>query len=61
MFNIVLPVLLATGGLLDCETYHWLTKDLIYPGVDQELRADIQQTIREGTDPTCFNRDANAD
>jgi len=56
MFNLILPVLIAAtpSGLLDCETYDELTKGLKYPGVTEEVKKDIKQTLKDGTDPACF-------
>ena len=56
MFNLLLPVLLAStpSGLLDCKTYEWLMEDLKFPDVSEVMKEDIKQTIADGTDPACF-------
>jgi hypothetical protein len=56
MFNLLLPVLIASTptGLLDCETYNWLIKDMKFPDVTPELKQEIVETMKDGTDPACF-------
>ena len=56
MFNLLLPVLIASTstGLLDCETYDWLIKDMKFPDVTAELKQEIKQTLKDGTEPRCF-------
>tara|TARA_B100000029_G_C17592626_1_gene963049 strand:+ start:2221 stop:2412 length:192 start_codon:yes stop_codon:yes gene_type:complete len=63
MLNVLLPVLIASTphtGLLDCETYNWLMDDLKFPDVSLNMKQDIVETIKDGTDPGCF-KDAKAD
>ena len=56
MFNLILPVLIASTpvGLLDCESYNYLMGDLRFPDVSEELKQEIKQTLKDGTDPACF-------
>ena len=56
MFNLLLPVLIASTpvGLLDCESYEDLMGDMKFPNVTPELKQEIKQTLKDGTDPRCF-------
>ena len=56
MFNLLLPVLIASTpvGLLDCESYNYLMGDLRFPDVSEELKQEIVETLKDGTDPACF-------
>ena len=56
MFNLLLPVLIASTpvGLLDCKSYEYLMGDMKFPGVTPELKKEIKQTLKDGTDPACF-------
>ena len=56
MFNLLLPVLIASTstGLMSCEDYNWLMKDMKFPDVAPELKQEIKQTLKDGTDPRCF-------
>ena len=62
MFNLLLPVLIASTstGLMSCEDYNWLMGDLKFPDVSEELKQEIVETLKDGTDPACFkSQDAN--
>ena len=64
MINLLLPVLIASTpvGLLDCESYHYLMADMTFPDVNEEVKQEIKQTLKDGTDPACFkSQDAKAD
>ena len=57
MFNLLLPVLIASTphtGLLDCEAYEYLMKDMKFTDVTPELKQEIVETLKDGTDPACF-------
>ena len=57
MFNLLLPpVLLASTftGLMSCEDYNWLMKDMKFPDVSEKLKQEIVETMKDGTDPKCF-------
>ena len=62
MFNLLLPVLIASTstGLMSCEDYNWLMKDMKFPDVSERLKQEIVETMKDGTDPACFkSQDAN--
>ena len=62
MFNLLLPVLIASTstGLMSCEDYNWLMKDMKFPDVSEQLKQEIVETMKDGTDPKCFeSQDAN--
>ena len=56
MFNLLLPVLIASTstGLMSCEDYNWLIKDMKFPDVSERLKQEIVETMKDGTDPKCF-------
>ncbi len=56
MFNLLLPVLIASTstGLMSCEDYNWLMKDMKFPDVSEQLKQEIVETMKDGTDPACF-------
>ena len=56
MFNLLLPVLIASTstGLMSCEDYNWLMKDMKFPDVSELLKQEIVETMKDGTDPACF-------
>ena len=57
MFNLLLPpVLLASTftGLMSCEDYNWLMKDMKFHDVSEKLKQEIVETMKDGTDPKCF-------
>lgn len=56
MFNLLLPVLIAATptGLMSCEDYNWLIKDMKFLNVTPELKQEIVETMKDGTDPACF-------
>ena len=56
MFNLLLPVLIASTstGLMSCEDYNWLMKDMKFPDVSPNVKAELIETIKQGTDPRCF-------
>ena len=56
MFNLLLPVLIASTftRLMSCEDYNWLMKDMKFPDVSLELKQEIVETMKDGTDPKCF-------
>ena len=56
MFNLLLPVLIASTstGLMSCEDYNWLMKDMKFPDVSEKLKQEIVETMKDGTDPKCF-------
>ena len=56
MFNLLLPVLIASTftGLMSCEDYNWLMKDMKFPDVSERLKQEIVKTMKDGTDPKCF-------
>jgi hypothetical protein len=56
MINLLLPVLIASAstGLLDCEAYEYLMGDMKFPDVTPELKQEIVETLKDGTDPACF-------
>ena len=62
MFNLLLPVLIASTytGLMSCEDYNWLMEDMKFPDVSEQLKQEIVETLKDGTDPACFkSQDAN--
>ena len=56
MINLILPVLIASTstGLLDCEAYSYLMADMKFPDINEEVKQEIKQTLKDGTDPACF-------
>ena len=56
MFNLLLPVLIASTytGLMSCEDYNWLMEDMKFPDVSEQLKQEIVETLKDGTDPKCF-------
>ena len=56
MFNLLLPVLIASThtGLMSCEDYNWLMGDMKFPDVSEQLKQEIVETMKDGTDPACF-------
>ena len=56
MFNLLLPVLIASTstGLMSCEDYNWLMKDMKFPDGSERLKQEIVETMKDGTDPACF-------
>ena len=56
MFNVLLPVLIASTstGLMSCEDYNWLMKYMKFPNVSEKLKQEIVETMKDGTDPACF-------
>ena len=56
MFNLLLPVLIASTstGLMSCEDYNWLMEDMKFPNVSEQLKQEIVETMKDGTDPACF-------
>ena len=56
MINLLLPVLIAATphGLLDCKEYNWLMEDMKFPDVSEQLKQEIVETLKDGTDPACF-------
>ena len=62
MFNLLLPVLIASTstGIMSCEDYNWLKGDMKFPDVSEQLKQEIVETMKDGTDPACFkSQDAN--
>ena len=56
MFNLLLPVLIASTstGLMSCEDYEYLMGDMKFPDVSERLKQEIVETMKDGTDPKCF-------
>ena len=57
MFNLLLPVLIASTPSyhpLDCKEYNWLMEDMKFPDVSEKLKQEIVETMKDGTDPKCF-------
>jgi len=40
---------------MSCEDYNWLIKDMKFPDVSEKLKQEILETMKDGTDPACFN------
>ncbi len=45
-----------SDGLLDCQTYEKLMNDLEFPDVSLDIKAELIETIKVGTDPGCFKQ-----
>ncbi len=39
---------------MSCEDYNWLMGDLKFPDINEEVKQEIKQTLKDGTDPACF-------
>ena len=57
MLYLLLRVLIASTphtGLMSCEDYNWLMKDMKFHNVSEKLKQEIVETMKDGTDPKCF-------
>ena len=39
---------------MSCEDYNWLMEDMKFPDVSEQLKQEIVETMKDGTDPACF-------